>query len=930
MSSSTLHLLPAVLLAILMSACGVQQSATTAVEPAMQQTAQPLSAVTASPAGLPTDGVQPWETVDAAGFVIPAAGRSASSINNNTDFTAGVERFLDSGDAADNLEATRLNGVSSTGTSYAMYRVSMGAQQPGIVSVDANLLSGSGYYVGLSNYGSSRWDWQGPFTDNHVRLPAVLEASGDLTSALGNTFVTVLCPAGVSLDVVGIGINQYDPASATAPATPPGLTATPVPGGLELSWTPVLENDLAGYAIYYASKTFSSPSSAGVQRLNYLEGSPRHVLSGLKAATFVAVSAIDFGGNESAITPVISATPLASAPVSVSVSTDKVSGLINDSISLTVSGAASYDWDLDGDGVFEINNDNSGTQSADTSATGLIRPRVRGRDASGEYVALGGLSLVVSGNSRPVALATATPATGVAPVEIDLQGLGEDAEDAAGDLLFHWDVNGDGIFDESFSLDFISVDFTSPGFRNIKLRVTDTQGAWDVDTVSVLITGDDPNNQLPLADFDIDVWSPYAPFWSILDASASSDPDGSIALYEWDFIGDSVFEGSGPLPRVQHLFPTRGAFLIQLRVTDNGGAQASQGKFLRLPSAWSQHRGDQTGAGISYFPGAVTNNVRWEILLPAGVRRAAAIGGDGTIYVGCEDKSLYALERTTGAIKWSFATGNTIQSSPAIAADGTIYFGSVDAFLYAVNPNGTLKWSLGLGGFVTGSPVIAFDESIYVASQGGNLYKIHPAGSVTWAYDTGFGIVSSPIVGIDGTVYVTNLGGFTVAVKPDGSLKWQQNIGTELYSSPARGYDGTIYVGSDDNKLHALNPDGSEKWSYATGGFVDSPASIGVFGGTVYFGSYDDKLYAVNLDGSLKWEFPTLGDVISGPVNDVSGNIYFGSDDGDFRAVDNAGNLLWQYATNGNVQASPCIGEDGTVYVGSLAGDFIAFGTDLP
>src|SRR5690606_34119959 len=211
------------------------------------------------------------------------------------------------------------------------------------------------------------------------------------------------------------------------------------------SWSPVLENDLAVYAVYFASKAFVNPNSAGVQRLRYLEGSPRHLLRGLKTTTFVKISAIDFGGNEGDPSSLVNASPLAVVPVTLGLSTDKVSGMINDSISLTATGASAYDWDLNGDGVYEIENDNTGTQSADTSSTGIIRPRVRARDAAGEYVALGGLSLVISGNSRPVALATATPDDGVVPLEVDLQGYGEDAEDAAGELLFHWDVDGDGI-----------------------------------------------------------------------------------------------------------------------------------------------------------------------------------------------------------------------------------------------------------------------------------------------------------------------------------------------------------------------------------------------------------------------------------------------------------------------------------------------------
>ena len=51
-----------------------------------------------------------------------------------------VERFLDGGDVASNGEALRLNGADESGSSYAMYRVSLQDRQPGVVSIDANLL----------------------------------------------------------------------------------------------------------------------------------------------------------------------------------------------------------------------------------------------------------------------------------------------------------------------------------------------------------------------------------------------------------------------------------------------------------------------------------------------------------------------------------------------------------------------------------------------------------------------------------------------------------------------------------------------------------------------------------------------------------------------------------------------------------------------
>lgn len=56
-----------------------------------------------------------------------------------------------------------------------------------------------------------------------------------------------------------------------------------------------------------------------------------------------------------------------------------------------------------------------------------------------------------------------------------------------------------------------------------------------------------------------------------LDASGSSDPDGSITAYHWDF-GDGT-SGSGQT--TDHVYATTGTFQVTLTVTDNQGAQAS-------------------------------------------------------------------------------------------------------------------------------------------------------------------------------------------------------------------------------------------------------------------------------------------------------------------------------------------------------------------
>ena len=66
------------------------------------------------------------------------------------------------------------------------------------------------------------------------------------------------------------------------------------------------------------------------------------------------------------------------------------------------------------------------------------------------------------------------------------------------------------------------------------------------------------------------------------------------------------------------------------------------------------------------------------------MRSSPAIGSDGTVYVGSDDKKLYAINGKSGVKLWEFETGGFVNSSPAIGSDGTVYVGSNDHKLYAI------------------------------------------------------------------------------------------------------------------------------------------------------------------------------------------------------------------------------------------------------
>ena len=63
---------------------------------------------------------------------------------------------------------------------------------------------------------------------------------------------------------------------------------------------------------------------------------------------------------------------------------------------------------------------------------------------------------------------------------------------------------------------------------------------------------------------------------------------------------------------------------------------------------------------------------------------SSPVVADGNIYLGSNDKHLYAIDQNTGQMKWSFKTGGNIESTPAIH-NGIVYLGSWDKNLYAIN-----------------------------------------------------------------------------------------------------------------------------------------------------------------------------------------------------------------------------------------------------
>ncbi len=79
-------------------------------------------------------------------------------------------------------------------------------------------------------------------------------------------------------------------------------------------------------------------------------------------------------------------------------------------------------------------------------------------------------------------------------------------------------------------------------------------------------------NTPPIAGIEADLTSGDAPLQVELDASGSSDPDGSLVLFEWDINGDGSFESNtGAEPVNTVTYSSGGIFNPTVRVTDDSG-----------------------------------------------------------------------------------------------------------------------------------------------------------------------------------------------------------------------------------------------------------------------------------------------------------------------------------------------------------------------
>jgi YD repeat-containing protein len=309
-------------------------------------------------------------------------------------------------------------------------------------------------------------------------------------------------------------------------------------------------------------------------------------------------------------------------------------------------------------------------------------------------------------NRRPKAAFTA-PATATAGQAVQLDASG--SSDPDGSITkYEWDLDGNGSYETNGGTTATrSVTFPSAGDVTVGLRVTDDRFATDTETKDVhVITG------APTASFTVTPNPAPVGASVTFDASASSDPDGSIAHYEWDLDGNGSYETDGAAsPTTTHSYDAAATVPVGLRVTDNATntATASKDVTVRAASSYAATVNATPGLISAWRMDALTGTLLGDSKgsSPAGLSGGATLGVPGALagdpntavrFDGANDFASADLNlSSTSAItvemwlKW-----DAFSSNDDLAFELTPNFNDNDGG-FLVDPNAGGSFGIGLG-----------------------------------------------------------------------------------------------------------------------------------------------------------------------------------------------------------------------------------------
>ena len=352
-------------------------------------------------------------------------------------------------------------------------------------------------------------------------------------------------------------------------------------------------------------------------------------------------------------------------------------------------------------------------------------------------------------------------------------------------------------------------------------------------------------------------------------------------------------------------------------------------------SNWSMWRADPTHSSTAQ-EGPSNLTLAWKFTTNGSVISSPSVV-DGIVYVGSQDKNIYAIGAWSGNLIWNFTTNGAIISSPAVA-NGNVYVGSEDGYVYCLNAyNGAFIWQtfvnsdlpFTFGDLVLKSSPVVSRGIVYIGSLDGYLYALNANnGDIVWRTQTDGPIESSPAVA-DGAVYFTSqeptagnlykLDANTGGVLWNLSLPYQYSFvgGTEMLGSPSVAA-GMVFASSDWGAYYAVNvTTGVVVWKFIDPEAIEFIVSSPIYvNGTVFI---IDKFNIARLNatnGHTLWSTYT-GDELYVSPSYADGKIYVTTSQRDIFILDttNNGTKIATATTPSSSWSSPTIA-NGRLYIG--------------
>ncbi|MCW4049861.1 MAG: PKD domain-containing protein [Candidatus Bathyarchaeota archaeon] len=139
-------------------------------------------------------------------------------------------------------------------------------------------------------------------------------------------------------------------------------------------------------------------------------------------------------------------------------------------------------------------------------------------------------------------------------------------------VLYEWDLDGDGIYEESHQDSILPLLYPDDGVHMITLKVTDEEGFSDIDETTITIL-----NTPPYAT-DITYVGELIEGEELTFTGTAMDLGDDELTFMWEFGDGETAEG----PEVTHSFSVSGEYSVRLSVTDDDGDEATESKVINI------------------------------------------------------------------------------------------------------------------------------------------------------------------------------------------------------------------------------------------------------------------------------------------------------------------------------------------------------------